>query len=91
MANIWLASACLLVFPGYLRFVELGNIKVCELRDPGYLTYSKMRELLKAKLKELGFLSEDLISIASGATAAAKAGIPDRDFLSTMGTQSLIM
>ena len=70
---------------------ELGNIKVCELRDPGCLTYSKMRELLKAKLKELGFLSEGLISIAGGATAAAKAGIPDRDLLSIMGTQSLIM
>ena len=70
---------------------ELDNIKVCELRYPGCLTYSRMRELLKAKLKELGFLSEDLISIAGGATAVAKAGIPDRDFLSTMGTQSLIM
>ena len=56
LANIWLASACLLAFVGFLRFDELGIIKVCELRDSGRLT---MRELLKkAKMEELGFLSK---------------------------------
>ena len=58
LANIWLASACLLAFVGFLRFDELGIIKVCELRDSGRLTYSRIRELLKAKMEELGFLSK---------------------------------
>ena len=152
LANLRLASACLLAFAGFLRFDELANIKVtdltlgpqhltiqipqsktdqlrqgCEvvisrtgsatcpvamleaymkkggiclgsdahlfrpivssksnrLRDTGCLTYSRMRELLKAKLDELGFPSTDfsLHSLRSGgATAAARAGVRDRDF-----------
>lgn len=152
LANLRLASACLLAFAGFLRFDELANIKVSDLvigsqhliiqifrsktdqlrqgsevviartgsetcpvtmleaymhkggistdskahlfcpiannksnrlRDSGCLTYSRMRELLKAKLEELGFPSVDFSfhSLrAGGATAAAKAGIPDRDF-----------
>ena len=53
------------------------------LRDSGGLTYSRMKELFKQKLSQLGFEADDfrLHSLrAGGATAAAKAGIPDRIF-----------
>ena len=64
-------------------FRSIANVKSNKLRDSGNLTYSRMRDILKAKLEELGFPSHKF-SIHShrtgGATAAATAGIPDRDF-----------
>ena len=152
LANVRLATMCLLAFAGFLRFDELSNIHPCDLgfeedyvklhipksktdqfrqgtevllaktgsatcpvamlerylvkakisldsqlflfrpiiaakparlRDSGKLTYSRVREIFKQKLEQLGLPSEafGLHSLrAGGATAAAKAGIPDRIF-----------
>ena len=64
-------------------FRPIASSKSNKLRDSGCLTYSRMRELFKAKLEEPGFPSAEfgLHSLrAGGATAVARAGIPDRDF-----------
>ena len=64
-------------------YSPIASAKSNKLRDSGCLTYGRMRELLKAKLDELGFSLTDfsLHSLRSGgATAAARAGVPDRDF-----------
>ena len=54
-----------------------------KLRDSGKLSYGRLRELFKQKLRELGFPAErfGLHSLWAGvATAAARAGVPDRLF-----------
>ena len=68
------------------EFLFRGIIKTKngeKLRPAGRLNYTTMRELFKKKLSELGHSAKDfgLHSLrASGATAAAKAGVPDRLF-----------
>lgn len=64
-------------------FRPVINGKAQKLRETGGLSHSRMSELLKEKLQELGFPPADfsLHSLrAGGATAAAKAGVPDRMF-----------
>jgi len=57
--------------------------KAEKLRDTGGLSYTRMSELIHKKLQELGLATGDfsLHSLrAGGATAAARAGVPDRPF-----------
>ena len=153
LANLWLATACLLAYSKFLRFDELIHVRVNDLtivpdmmklkiprsktdqyrqgdeilrarsfaprcpvamlerymvkakiqledqdflfrgiinttngerlRLSGKVSYTTMRELFKKKSTELGHPAEEfgLHSLrAGGATAAAKAGVPDRVF-----------
>ena len=153
LADLRLATACLLAFAGFLRFNELVSLRPCDivvqqelatihiarsktdqlrkgdevviartgnptcpvttlerymrktgmqwedqrflfraicssktgesLRESGGISYTCLREQFKKKLKELGYAPEQfgLHSLrAGGATAAANAGVPDRNF-----------
>ena len=53
------------------------------MRESGSISYTCLREQFKKKLKELGYNPDEfgLHSLrAGGATAAANAGVPDRNF-----------
>ena len=44
LANLRLASPCLLAFAGFLRFVELANIKLADLTvGPQHLTIQTLK------------------------------------------------